>query len=138
LTIGEVAEQTGIPPSTLRYYESAGVLPKPKRVGGRRRYDPNVIRLLALLRFARQAGFTVAEMRTLVQGFGPETRPTERWVMLARQKLTELDETVARALRMKRLVEVGLQCDCLRLEDCEIATAQGSSVESRHGPRPAK
>ena len=52
LAIGEVAEETGIPPSTLRYYESVGVLPKPKRVAGRRRYDPNVIQLLALLRFA--------------------------------------------------------------------------------------
>jgi len=138
LAIGEVAEQTGIPPSTLRYYESAGVLPKPRRVGGQRRYDPTVIRLLALLRFAQQAGFTVAEMRTLVQGFGPETRPSERWAILARKKLTELDEVVARARRMKRLLEVGLRCGCLRLEDCQIVTARGSSVEPRRRPRPAK
>ena len=127
LGIGQVAEQTGIPASTLRYYESVGVLPKPKRVGGRRRYEPSVVQLLTLLRFAQQAGFTVAEMRTLLHGFRLETRPAERWATLARKKLTELDEVIARAEKMKGLLEVGLRCGCLRLEDCELVTGRAAT-----------
>ncbi|HEX3236194.1 MAG TPA: MerR family transcriptional regulator [Gemmatimonadales bacterium] len=130
LRIGEVVERTGIPASTLRYYESVGVLPSPKRVGGRRRYDPGVIQLLALLRFAREAGFTVAEMRTLLHGMQLEARPSERWAILTRQKLRELDEVISRAEAMKRLLEAGLRCGCLRLEDCEIVTGRLSLPEA--------
>jgi MerR family redox-sensitive transcriptional activator SoxR len=44
LSIGEVARRTGVPASALRYYEDAGLLPAPRRVSGRRRYDAEVLR----------------------------------------------------------------------------------------------
>ena len=52
LTIGEVARQSGLNTSALRYYESVGLLPAPRRVNGRRRFDPGVVRLLGTVRFA--------------------------------------------------------------------------------------
>jgi hypothetical protein len=71
----------------------------------------------------------VAEIRTLLHGFRPETRPDERRATLARKKLTELDEVIARAEKMKGLLEVGLRCGCLRLEDCELVTGRGCQME---------
>src|SRR5690606_39404558 len=65
MTIGEVAERAGLQPSALRYYESAGLLPRPERVNGRRRYDPEIIYLLRAIGIAKQAGFTIEEMRQL-------------------------------------------------------------------------
>jgi predicted site-specific integrase-resolvase len=54
LTIGEVAWATGIKASAIRYYEEAGLLPEPERVGGKRRYDEEVLRRLALIRGAKR------------------------------------------------------------------------------------
>ncbi|HLJ33387.1 MAG TPA: MerR family transcriptional regulator, partial [Ktedonobacteraceae bacterium] len=83
LTIGEVARKAGIRTSTLRYYESVGLLPEPRRVyGGHRRYDASIFELLAILRLAQQADFTIAEMRLLVTGFPSETPASERWQLL--------------------------------------------------------
>ena len=70
LTIGEVARQAGIRPSALRYYESIGLLPVPRRVNGRRRYDPAIVQQLTVLQVARQAGFTIAEIQTLFHEIG--------------------------------------------------------------------
>jgi MerR family transcriptional regulator, redox-sensitive transcriptional activator SoxR len=120
MTIGEVARRAGIRPSALRYYESAGVMPKPERENGRRRYGPEVLELLAVVRVAQQAGFTIAEIRTLLHGFTAETPPSERWRKLASKKLPEVDALIRRALGMKRLLEWGLRCDCLSLEDCAL------------------
>ena len=120
MTIGEVARRAGIRPSALRYYESAGVLPEPERENGRRRYGPEVLELLAVVRVAQQAGFTISEIRTLLHGFTTETPPSERWRALASEKLPEVEALIRRAFGMKRLLEWGLRCDCLRLEDCAL------------------
>jgi MerR family redox-sensitive transcriptional activator SoxR len=118
LAIGEVARRAGVRPSTLRYYESVGLLPPPSRVHGHRRYDPSVFSLLAILRMAQHAGFTLAEMHLLVHGFSQETPASERWQQLARQKLEEVEALIAHAQQTNHLLERLVQCECLRLEDC--------------------
>ena len=125
LPIGEIARQAGIRPSALRYYESIGLMPRPNRVNGRRRYDQGTVQLLRVVQLAQQAGFTVAEIQTLLHGFAPDTPPAARWQPLARQKLRELDTVIAHAQQMKRVLETGLNCGCLRLEDCAIVLEQG-------------
>jgi MerR family redox-sensitive transcriptional activator SoxR len=123
-SIGEVANRAGIRPSALRYYESIGLLPAPSRVNGRRRYDPSVMQRLAVIQLARNAGFTIGETQTLLHGFAPDTPPAVRWRALADKKLAELDVLIAHAQQMRRILENGLQCGCLRLEDCVIVNQE--------------
>ncbi|MGH2561150.1 MAG: MerR family transcriptional regulator [Thermomicrobiales bacterium] len=120
LTIGEVAKRAGLRPSAIRYYESAGLLPSPGRVGGQRRYDTGVLDRLAVIRLAQQAGFTVAEIRQMLTGFDPTTPFSVRWRALAERKLTEIDELIARAEAMKGMLKEGLRCGCLSWDDCAL------------------
>lgn len=123
LSIGEVARRTGIRTSALRYYEDAGILPTPTRVSGQRRYDADAIRRIDVLRFAQQAGFSLQEIKTLFHGFGAETPLSSRWKALARAKLEELDRLAQRVRRMRRALELGLKCGCVRIEDCALSPA---------------
>jgi MerR family redox-sensitive transcriptional activator SoxR len=119
LTIGEVARRAGIRASALRYYESVEILPTPQRVNGRRRYDSRVFERLAVIQIAQQAGFTVAEMQVLFNGFTPETPASVRWQELAQQKLAEVEALIRRAQAMKRVLEEKLiRCRCLTLDEC--------------------
>jgi len=120
LTIGDVAKRAGVNTSTVRYYERIGLLPKSKRVNKHRRFDPTILEWLVLINFAQQAGFTLAEINVLLHGFEADTPPAERWQTLAQEKLPEIDALIERAQSMKRLLEHGLRCDCLRLEDCAV------------------
>ena len=132
MNIGEVARWAGVRPSTLRYYEGVGLLPSPERTNGRRRYDGEVLRevldRLTIVRVAQQAGFTISEIRTLLDGFSEDTPPSERWRVLAREKLTEVDALIERALGMKDLLERGLRCECLRLEECSLVGDERPNV----------
>ena len=65
LTISEVARQVGLKSSAIRYYEQLGILPPAERVSGQRRYDRTVLYRLAVVQRARQAGFSLDEIRTL-------------------------------------------------------------------------
>jgi len=119
VSIGDIAKRAGIRASAIRYYESVEVLPAPQRVNGRRRYDSHVLERLAVIQIAQQAGFTVAEMRTLFNGFTPETPASARWEALAQQKLAEVDEMIRHAQAMKRVLEEELlRCRCLTLDEC--------------------
>ena len=139
LAIGEVARRAGVNASAIRYYERAGLLAEPGRVNGRRRYGPEVLDLLAVIRVAQRAGFTIAETRTLMNGFSAEDPPSERWRVLAREKLAEVEALIDRARAMQRLLERGLRCECLSIEDCALLEEERrSAFPSEPGPEHAR
>lgn len=118
MKIGEVAQKTGIPASTLRYYEREGLIPRPAREGGQRAYDPSILDHLAVVEVAKAAGFTVAEIHQLLRGFSRKTPPSKRWRVLAEKKLVEVDERVEQLQRMNVLLKVVLGCECPTFGDC--------------------
>lgn len=118
LTIGQVAKRTGIAASALRYYEREGLIPTADRRGGKRVYGDDILDRLALVGAAKAAGFTVAEIRTLLAGFARRTPPGARWRKLAERKRRELDARLAEVERMKRALDIATRCACPTLEEC--------------------
>ncbi len=117
-TIGNVAREAHVKPSTLRYYESIGLLPFPKRINGQRRYDSEALKRLLVIRMAKESGFTLNEIGTLLSGFSDDAPPSTQWKVLANEKLREIDALISRAKRMKDMLEEGMRCDCLSLDEC--------------------
>ena len=66
LTIGEISRRAGVAASTVRYYESIGLLPAPERERGQRRYDESVLGKLGFIGVAKEAGFTLPEIAELM------------------------------------------------------------------------
>jgi MerR family redox-sensitive transcriptional activator SoxR len=119
LSIGEVAERVGLNASALRYYERAGLLPPTERVGGKRRYEPDAVELLRLIRFCQQVGFTLAEVGALLTP--PTAKQTkERWRELVDSKMTEIDALIERAQAIKQVLAESRDCDCVNLADCSF------------------
>jgi len=118
LTIGEVAQRAGLHTSAIRYYEEIGVLPRTERAHGHRRYTTRVFQQLAFIQLAQTAGFSMAEIQTLVSGFDESAPLGVRWRTLAEQKLAELEVLISRAQGMKRVLEEGIRCECLNLDEC--------------------
>jgi MerR family redox-sensitive transcriptional activator SoxR len=130
--IGELARRTGVSASAIRHYESLGLL-NVWRSGTWRRYDAEAVEHLEVIRMARDLGFGIDEIRTLLNGFSPDTPPPERWRQLATQKVPQLDTLIQHATAMKRLLETGLSCRCVRIEDCFIHDCAGVGTAARSG-----
>lgn len=131
LTVTQVAEAAGVRPSTLRYYESIGLLPAPGRVGGRRRYEPDVLQRLEIIRTAQQAGFTLAELRTLFDDVLGSSAPAARWHELVQRKQREVNRLLLNVTSMKMLLEDIMRCDNAELADCIYWTGQKHKQEPR-------
>lgn len=121
LSIGEVAQRTGVAASALRYYEREGLIPKADRSGGKRVWGEDILDRLALIGVAKAAGFTMAEIQTLLSGFARRAPPGQRWRKLAQRKLAELEARSAEVERMKRVLQVVTRCECPTFEECSRA-----------------
>ncbi|HEX2912409.1 MAG TPA: MerR family transcriptional regulator [Chloroflexia bacterium] len=130
LTIGELAKQAGVQTSTLRYYEGVGLLPPATRVSGQRRYDPAMLKRLGFIRLAQQAGFTIEEIKILLENFDTNPPPVSGWRRFVKQKLVEIEATITRAQQMKALLEEGLRCGCLDYDECYALISTGQSCKS--------
>lgn len=121
-SIGEIARRSGLPASTIRYYEEIELLPPPRRVNGQRRYDDTVLQQLNVIRLAQQAGFTLSEIEMLLHDFPTGTPPSMRWQVMAQQKLEELKQRLQTIHAMMALLEQTLDCQCESLEACGSGT----------------
>jgi MerR family transcriptional regulator, redox-sensitive transcriptional activator SoxR len=118
MTVGELALQAGVRPSTVRYYERLGLLPKAPRSSGRRTFDANALAHFAVVQLARDCGFTLREIGQLVKGSSRPTPMSERWNAVVPDKIAEMDAAIARAQAMKRLLVRITGCQCATLAQC--------------------
>ena len=115
LTIGELARRAGVTASALRYYEELGLLPPPARVSGQRRYPESAARVVGTILLYSDAGFTLAEQKALMAA---RKSASGEWRRLARRKLTELDERIARAQAAREAISHGLRCPHEDITQC--------------------
>ena len=89
LDIGEVVKSSGLPPSTLRYYEEKGLIQSIGRNGLRRQFNDDVVERLALITLARSAGFSLDEIATMLT---PDAPRIDRQMLL--DKADQLDRQI--------------------------------------------
>ena len=121
LTIGEMASRSGVRTSTLRYYESRGLITSDRTEGGQRRFARETLRRVAVIRAAQILGLTLEEIRRaldeLPQGRTPDRRDWER---LSRTWRGSLDGRIAELEALRDRLSGCIGCGCLSLERCGI------------------
>jgi DNA-binding transcriptional MerR regulator len=94
--IGDLAKRAGVTPQTIRYYERLGLLPRPLRsASGYRRYDERAWRDLAFIKRAQALGFSLEEIKEVLQMARAGRAPCQRVLDLAERHVAELDRRLA-------------------------------------------
>ena len=106
MDIAEVAKRSGLPASTLRFYEEKGLVVALSRPGERRRFGPQILDELALISLGQSSGFTLEEIRAMLTGNGEPN--IDREVLIA--KADELDATIKRLRAMSRGLRHAAAC----------------------------
>ena len=114
MDIAEVAERSGVPPSTLRFYEEKGLIASVGRRGLRRQYDPDVLERLALIALGRAAGFSLDEVAPML---GPDGRPRIDRKLLA-AKAQELGRLIGRLTAMRKGLRHAAACPAPSYMEC--------------------
>jgi len=141
LDIGEVAARSGVPASTLRYYEEMGLIASTGRRGLRRLFDAGVLERLALIALGSAAGFSLVEIARM---FAPDGRPQIDRKLLA-AKAEELDQTIRKLTAMRDGLRHAAVCRAPSHMECPSfrrllgAAASGAiGARKRKAPRPRR
>ena len=135
LTIGEVAQRSGVATSALRFYEERGLLDSQRTTAGHRRYPRPVIRRIAFIVFAQRVGLTLDEVAAELAKL-PENRVPKRsdWAKLSASWTARIDERIAELERLRTGLTECIGCGCLSLDRCQLSNPGDRAA--RHGPGP--
>jgi len=123
MRIGELAKQSGLAPTALRYYEKAGMLPAPHRTqSGYRAYDANVLPRLAFIRAAQAVGLSLSEIREVIAIRDGGSAPCQHVVDLIDRHRAEVMTRIRDLQRMEReLTQLAKQGALVDPADCDAA-----------------
>ncbi|HLM09883.1 MAG TPA: MerR family transcriptional regulator [Thermoleophilaceae bacterium] len=126
LTIGQLAKRAGLNLSAIRYYEAKGLLPEAPRVSGQRRFTEETLARLRVIDVAKRAGFTLDDIRILLDASDAGEPAHESLRELALRKLPEVDELIARAERVRGWLATAAGCGCDTLDVCALFSPEAA------------
>ena len=121
LTIGQLAERSGVARSALRYYEDLGLIHSGRTVGNQRRYEQATLRRLGFVRAAQRVGLSLDEIAEVMASLPDSRTPTKRdWERLSRAWRPRIDEQMERLVRLRDQLDDCIGCGCLSLRSCAL------------------
>ena len=121
MNIGEVAERSGIPPKTIRYYEDIGLVRPARSDNGYRAFQETDLHKLAFLGRARALGFSIEDCRILLSLYEDESRASAQVKAVAEEHLTAIDKKIAQLRSMREtLSHLVKSCHGDDRPDCPI------------------
>jgi len=133
--IGELARRAGYAVQTVRYYEEIGLMPKPPRTaGGQRRYGDHLVKRLLFIRRARDLGFAVEDIRSLLDLAARPEQPCASVDAIAATHLAEIDAKIASLKALRREISRMLECCAKRrVAECRVIDVLGRGKQGRQG-----
>lgn len=136
LTVGEVAARSGVAVSTLRFYETKGLIKSRRNQGNQRRYRREVLRRVAVIKAAQRVGIPLASIRDALSTLPEERTPTGTdWHRLSARWREELDDRIARLTRLRDQFNDCIGCGCLSIDACPLRNPGDKLAEQGPGPR---
>ncbi|HAM03410.1 MAG TPA: redox-sensitive transcriptional activator SoxR [Acidimicrobiaceae bacterium] len=136
LSIGEVAERSGMATSALRFYEDQGLISSERTSGGHRLYNRAVLRRLAFIRVAQRVGLSLADISAALGELPAGRTPTkDDWERLSRRWRGHLDERITLLERLRDQLTSCIGCGCLSLRTCALSNPEDAAGALGSGPR---
>lgn len=136
LTIGHLAERTGLAVSAIRFYEDKGLISPLRNASGHRRYDRSDIRRLSFIKIAQELGFPLKDIADRL-GTLPPNQPLTKahWTKLSRAFRRDLDTRIARLESLRDTLDGCIGCGCLSLQACKLYNPDDYARKNGPGPR---
>lgn len=136
LTIGQIADRTGLSISAIRFYETKGLVTPLRNAGGQRRFRQSDIRRLSFVLIAQQLGFSLEDVGRHLAGLPNDRAPNKQdWTRISRSFRSVLRERIDIMTRMLERLDGCIGCGCLSLASCSIYNPDDKARRIGTGPR---
>lgn len=121
LSIGQLAERTGVSVSAIRFYENKGLVQPSRNAGGQRRFKRADVRRISFILIAQQLGLTIREIGDALAALPDRRTPTQAdWARISTGLKDRLDQQIEELTRMRGRLDSCIGCGCLSLKACQL------------------
>jgi MerR family redox-sensitive transcriptional activator SoxR len=136
LTVGEVVRRSGLPVSTLHFYEAKGLIKSWRSEGNQRRYPRAILRRVAVIKIAQRVGIPLAEIREALSVLPEDAKPsTEDWHGLSTEWRGKLNARIEMLTRLRDQLDGCIGCGCLSIKACPLRNPADVLSAEGSGPR---
>ncbi|WP_059005823.1 redox-sensitive transcriptional activator SoxR [Streptomyces specialis] len=136
LTIGQLAQRSGVANSALRFYEEQGLISSRRTTGNQRRYRRDTLRRVAFIRVSQNVGMPLNAIREALAQLPEGRTPTKQdWAVVSESWRADLDARIRQLARLRDNLTDCIGCGCLSLESCMLANPYDICGEQGCGPR---
>ncbi len=134
-TVGKVAQRCGVKVSTLHFYEQKGLIHSWRNAGNQRRYKPDVLRRVSVIKAAQKMGISLAAIKEAFANLPDRRTPTMKdWEKLSAAWQAELDDRIAYLQRLRDSLTGCIGCGCLSMKKCPIYNQDDKLATEGSGP----
>lgn len=135
LSIGEVAERSGIAISALRFYEEKQLIRSQRNAQNHRRYHRDTLRRVAIIKVAQQIGIPLSEISDAFSTLPNHRTPTAKdWKKLSNHWHQQLEQRIHQLEQLRDNLGGCIGCGCLSLKECPLRNPNDSCAEQGPGP----
>lgn len=121
LTVGAIAKRSGVTVSTLHFYEQKGLITSQRNTGNQRRYRPDVLRRIAVIKAAQRLGVSLEEIKLALANLPQQRTPTKKdWATLSSHWQEALNQRIYALERLRDSLSSCIGCGCLSLQACPL------------------
>lgn len=136
MSVGQVAARSGVPVSTIHFYEAKGLIRSRRNGGNQRRFARDVLRRVAIIKVAQRAGVPLASIAEALSSLPAQRTPSvEDWALLAKTWRADLDARIAQLVRLRDQLDDCIGCGCLSLGACRLRNPDDLLAVQGAGPR---
>ena len=136
LSIGELAERTGLAITAIRFYEEKGLISSTRNAGGQRRFRRGDIRRLSFIKITQNLGFSLSEIHSALSELPEARTPTKRdWERLSRNFAAQIDKRIDGLMLLRGHLSGCIGCGCLSMSSCKLYNPDDVAASLGSGPR---
>ncbi len=136
LSVGEVAQRSGVPVSTVHFYESRGLIASARSEGNQRRFRGAVLRRIAIIKVAQRTGIPLDEIKDMLGDYPPDAKLSAlQWQDMSSRWRASLNRRIDTLTRLRDNLDNCIGCGCLSLADCPLRNPDDSLGREGAGPR---
>ncbi|MER7544283.1 redox-sensitive transcriptional activator SoxR, partial [Spirillospora sp. NPDC127506] len=136
LTVGQLAERSGVAVSALHFYESKGLISSRRTAGNQRRFSRDTLRRVAFIKVSQRVGIPLSDIRDALATLPEERTPTVAdWARLSEAWRSHLDDRIRQLEKLRDDLTDCIGCGCLSISRCALANPYDRLGDEGPGPR---
>lgn len=136
LSVGEISKRSGLPISTIHFYEEKGIISSFRNNGNQRQFQRESLRIISLVKAAQGIGYSLEEIKSMLDKLPVDRKLTDAdWTRISKVWKKEIESKIKALIQIRDHLNKCIGCGCLSLSECPLRNPEDRLSRKGAGPQ---